>query len=249
MPGPCRSELTALRSRRQPFRRYLPGSSGQSDTQDQFTARIDHRLTDKQNFSFYYYYTDDKLLQPYYNFQYSGANIPGYGANVGSRYQQFNPSHTWTITNSLVNEFRFTYMREGQMTFQHPQNTGAISSFCSSSSAFCFNGTSDSPAVDAVIVAAGSDPPRPASPQASRDAHGLPFIDIAGGAMGNGWEGELPQVGNTFQWADNLSWVKGNHTAKFGVDMRRSRFDQTLYYNVNGKFTFNSSEPKLYLQR
>src|SRR6202049_4717098 len=28
---------------------------------------------------------------------------------------------------------------------------------------------------------------------------------------------------------------------KFGADLRRSRFDQTLYYNVSGQFTFNSS--------
>ena len=35
--------------------------------------------------------------------------------------------------------------------------------------------------------------------------------------------------------------MKGNHTAKFGADVRRSRFDQTLFYNVSGNFTFNSS--------
>lgn len=216
----------------------------QSDTQDQFTARIDHRLTDKQNFSFYYYYTDDKLLQPYYNFQYSGANIPGYGANVGSRFQQWNPSHTWTISNSLVNEFRFTYMREGQMTFQHPQNTGAISSFCSgAASAFCFNGTSDSSAVNAVIAGSGIGPGKAGiTPGLPPDRTGLPFVSVSGGvAIGNGWEGELPQVGNSFQWADNLSWVKGSHTFKFGADIRRARFDQTLYYNVSGNFTFDSS--------
>ena len=68
---------------------------------DQFTLRIDHHINDRQNFSFYYYYTDDKNRQPFYNFQASGANIPGFGTKVGSRYQQFNPSHTWTISNSL----------------------------------------------------------------------------------------------------------------------------------------------------
>ncbi len=248
IPGPCQDPVAAN------LLRYVPGANRsdgtfqavpvQSDTQDQFTARIDHRLTDKQNFSFYYYYTDDKLLQPYYNFQYSGANIPGYGANVGSRYQQFNPSHTWTITNSLVNEFRFTYMREGQMTFQHPQNTGAISSFCSgAASAFCFNGTSDSSAVNALIAGSGIGPGRAGiTPGLPADRTGLPFFSISGGvAVGNGWEGELPQVGNSFQWADNLSWVKGTHTLKFGADIRRARFDQTLYYNVSGNFTFNSS--------
>ena len=87
--------------------------------------------THSQSFSFYYYFTNDTNFQPFYNFQASGANVPGFGANVGSRYQQFNPSHTWTISNSLVNEFRFTYMREGQLTFQHPQVTGAVQDSCS----------------------------------------------------------------------------------------------------------------------
>ena len=214
----------------------------QSDTQDQFTARIDHRITDKQNLSIYYYYTDDKLIQPFYDFQYSGANIPGYGAIVGQRFQQWNPSHTWTISNSLVNEFRFTYMREGQLTFQHPQSSGPISSFCDgTASTFCFNGTSDSSAVNALP---GAGPRFGITPGLPSDRTGLPFVGVSGGfQIGNGWEGELPQVGNSFQWADDLSWVKGNHTYKFGVDLRRARFDQTLYYNVNGEFTFDSSGP------
>ena len=117
-----------------------------ADTQNQFTFRFDHHINARQNFSFYYYFTNDTNFQPFYNFQASGANIPGFGANVGSRYQQFNPSHTWTITNNLVNEFRFTYMREGQLTFQHPQSTNAVTASCSSAAAqaVCFNGTSDS---------------------------------------------------------------------------------------------------------
>jgi Carboxypeptidase regulatory-like domain len=251
IPAPCMDPVASN------LLNLVPGPNGghggtfqsvpaSADTQDQFTARIDHRINDKQNFSFYYYYTDDKNLQPFYGFQASGANIPGYGTIVGQRFQQFNPSHTWTITNAIVNEFRFTYMREGQLTFQHPQSTGAVTSFCSgAAAAFCFTGTSDSSAVNAAIVASGVPAAKAGITPGLPATHtGLPFIDIAGGAnWGNGWEGELPQVGNTFQWADNLSWVKGNHTAKFGVDVRRSRFDQTLYYNVNGEFTFDSSGP------
>ena len=71
---------------------------------------------------------------------------------------------------------------------------------------------------------------------------GVPFINVGGGfAIGNGWEGELPQVGNSFMWTDSLTWVKSNHTMKFGADVRRSRFDQTLYYNVSGQLSFNST--------
>jgi hypothetical protein len=241
--------------------RFVPGANRfdgsyqavpvQSERQDQFTVRIDHHINSRQNFSFYYYYTDDNQLQPFYNFQASGANIPGFGSKVGTRSQQYNLSHTWTISNSLVNEARFTYMREGQLTFQHPQNTGSIQSSCSSpaAQAVCFNGTSDSnsgPAsIQGNLVAAGlsATSPQYGITSGLPSSHtGLPFVSVAGGfAIGNGWEGELPQVGNSFMWADNLTWVKGNHTAKFGVDVRRDRFDQTLYYNVSGQLTFNST--------
>jgi hypothetical protein len=208
---------------------------------DQFTVRLDHHINDHQNFSFYYYYTDEKNLSPFYNFQASGANIPGFGARVGSRYQQFNPSHTWTINNSLVNEARFTYMREGQLTFQHPQVTGSVQSSCSSAAAqaVCFNGTSDS---NFITNQLGTNPQYGITTGLPASHTGVPFVSVAGGfAIGNGWEGELPQVGNSFMWSDNLTWVKGNHTAKFGADVRRARFDQTLYYNVSGQFTFDGS--------
>jgi len=217
------------------------------DRQDQFTFRIDHHINDHQSFSFYYYYTDDNQLQPFYNFQASGANIPGFGAKISSRYQQYNPSHTWTISNSLVNEARFTYMREGQQTFQHPQQTGAVTSSCTSAvpQGVCFGGTPDSVGLQNDLLAqqlAATSPGYGITTGLPSNRTGVPFIDIGGGfAIGNGWEGELPQVGNSFMWTDNLTWVKSDHTMKFGVDVRRDRFDQTLYYNVSGDFTFNSS--------
>ncbi len=216
-----------------------------ADNQDQFTLRLDHRINDHQNFSFYYYYTDDKLFNPFYNFQASGANIPGWGANVGSRYQQFNPSHTWTINNALVNEFRFTYMREGQLTFQHPQSTGSVQSSCTSpaAQAVCFNGTSDSNfGPNSIVGQLGTNPQYGITTGLPASHTGLPFVDVSGGfAIGNGWEGELPQVGNSFMWTDSLTWVKKTHTMKFGADLRRARFDQTLYYNVSGQSTIDGS--------
>jgi hypothetical protein len=217
---------------------------GKADNQDQFTIRFDHRINDRQNLSIYYYFTDETDNEPFYGFQASGANIPGYGTVVKQRFQQWNPSHTWTISNSLVNEFRVTYLREGQLTFQHPQHTGAVTSFCTGNAAnYCFNGTSDSQAINSLITSSGVAPGKAGiTPGLPSNRTGLPFVNVSGGFnIGNGWEGELPQVGNSFQFSDNLSWVKGSHTAKFGVDIRRSRFDQTLYYNVSGNFTFNSS--------
>jgi hypothetical protein len=227
----------------------LPGSAYQgvptkADDQNQFTFRVDHKINDRQNLSVYYYFTDGTAHAPFYNFQASGANVPGYGTVVKQRFQQWNPSHTWTISNSLVNEFRVTYLREGQLTFQHPQNTGAVTSFCTgTAAAFCFNGTSDSNVgPNSIQGQLGVDPKYGITTGLPANHTGLPFVDVGGGFnIGNGWEGELPQVGNSFQFSDNLSWVKGSHTIKFGADARRSRFDQTLYYNVSGNSTFDSS--------
>ncbi len=249
IPGSCMDPVAT------DLLRFVPGANrpdgtfqsvpAKADTQNQFTLRLDHHINDHQNFSFYYYFTDDKDFEPFYNFQASGANIPGFGTKVGSRYQQFNPSHTWTISNSLVNEFRFTYMREGQLTFQHPQTTGSVQSSCSSvaAQAVCFNGTSDSNSgANSLQGQFGTNPQYGITTGLPTTRTGLPFVDVSGGfAIGNGWEGELPQVGNSFMWSDNLTWVKGNHTFKFGADIRRSRFDQTLYFETSGQFTFDGS--------
>jgi hypothetical protein len=48
----------------------------------------------------------------------------------------------------------------------------------------------------------------------------------------------------TLQFTDNLSWVKGNHTVKFGVDVRRVRHTDLESFggsNDFGAFTFNAA--------
>jgi hypothetical protein len=120
-----------------------------------------------------------------------------------------------------------------------------VQASCASAAAqtVCYNGTSDSTAINGLVSAQGIPTNQAGITTGLPTSHtGIPFIGVSGGfAIGNGWEGELPQVGNSFVWSDNLTWVKSNHTMKFGVDVRRQRFDQTLYYNVSGQFTFNSS--------
>jgi len=227
---------------------YIPSASVtvpvSSDNEDQFTIRIDHKINDHQNFTGYYYFNDARQLQPFNEFEGAGANVPGFGSYNNSRFQQWNFTHDWTITNSVVNEAHFTYMREGQLGFLKPQTTNAVSASCTgAATAFCFNGTSDSAPINSLIssfgVPAGKAGITPGLPSTIT---GVPEVEISGGAeFGNNYEGFLPQVGNSFQWSDNLTWVKGDHTFKFGVDIRRQRFDQYYYFDVNGFFTFNNS--------
>ena len=73
---------------------------------------------------------------------------------------------------------------------------------------------------------------------------GVPFVNISGGFnIGNNFEGELPQSGNTFQWSDNFSKTIGKHDFKFGGDIRYQRFDQTLYFDVNGQYFYFGGGP------
>ena len=209
---------------------------------DQFTLRLDHRINEHQQFSAYYYFTNHKQLDPFAKFESGGANLPGFGANTDERFQQWNLTHTWTLSPTTVNEARFTYFREGQLTFLHPEHTFPVTASCSqfpnlldptllaAAQNACFTGQTDS----------GAYAPFPGSnfgvtPGLGANHEGVPFINISGEFnIGNNLEGEIPQVGNTFQLTDNVTKTFGSHTAKFGVDVRRQRFDQTLFFNVNG---------------
>jgi len=208
---------------------------------DQVTVRFDHRLNDKQNLSVYYYFNDDTTKNPFASFELAGADLPGFGATTAERFQQWNITHTWTINNNTVNEFRFNYNREGQLTFLHPSNTELVQNSCPPPPSWltatipCFYGDNSS---DPLGSQFGIHP----FLNASRE--GLPFIAISGGfSIGNNWEGELPQAGNSFQWADSLTKIWGNHTLKFGTDVRRQQFNQFYYFNVNGEFTYFGGGP------
>ncbi|MGI8960882.1 MAG: carboxypeptidase regulatory-like domain-containing protein [Bryobacteraceae bacterium] len=201
----------------------------QAENGIQWTARIDHKISDKHQLNFYYYYDDDSLAKPFAGFAAAGATVPGFGSDFNTRNQQYNLSETWTANPTTVNEARFSYFREGQLGYDEPQRTNLVQNSCGSLPASqCF-----------------SDPANPAigiRPGLGAQHEGVPFISVNGGfSIGNNSEGALPQIGNSFEGFDTLSKVVGSHSMKFGVDVRRMRFDQTLFYNVNGSFSFDSS--------
>jgi hypothetical protein len=227
----------------QPFDTNASGltltSPDKKDRGDQTTARLDHKITSNQQLSAYYYFDDDSTLQPFAFFQAAGANLPDFGSLFATRIQQLNLSHTWTINSSSVNELHFNFFREGQGTNNHPAHVNPVTSSCSgSAAAFCFTGTPDAPAA---YASAGITPaPTLGITPNLPGREGVPFISVSGGfIIGNNSEGELPQTGNTFQWTDNYTKVMGSHTMKFGGDARIQRFDQFLYYNINGSFGFS----------
>jgi Carboxypeptidase regulatory-like domain/TonB-dependent Receptor Plug Domain len=205
---------------------YAPN---RKDREDQFTLRFDHNFSTTQHFTAYYYFDDDNRTDPFSNFQAAGANIPGFGGLFKTRVQQLNVSETSTIGSTAVNELRFNYFREGQGNLNHPVNAVTnLHDACGSlvPAANCF-----------------ADPTNPTSGITTNipGREGVPFVQVLGGfVIGNNFEGELPQTGNTYQFSDNFSKVMGTHSPKFGSDLRLQKFNQFLYYNINGDFTIQN---------
>src|SRR6202167_3072182 len=157
---------------------------------DQFTVRFDHTINSKQNLSVYYYFNDDTTNQPFSFFEQAGANVPGFGSIIAERFQQWNISHTWTISNSTVKEFRFNYKRAGQLTFQHPANTELVQNSCPTAPSWLTNVTGPVPC----FYGDGSSDPNGSlygiHPFLGPTREGLPFISLSGGlALGNNDEG------------------------------------------------------------
>jgi len=248
--------------------KYLPGSGGTSsqaqdvskatDRGDQFTIHFDQILNKDQKLSVYYYYNNDNTLDPFAIFQLAGASLGNFGGRIISHVQQVNASHTWTIGSTAVNEFRFTLFREAEPQFYTPTTTNLVTASCGTgaAAAFCFTGTSDTPLVDANgnPLGTAANPNVPVCPgQFGCGIHpglgsqfeGVPFFTLNGttGLFGNNFEGQLPQTGNTFQFSDNYSKIIGKHSFKFGADTRYQKFDQTVYFNVNGEYILGSGGP------
>jgi hypothetical protein len=248
--------------------KYLPGSGGASsqvqdvakstERGDQFQIHFDQILNKDQKLSIYYYYDNDNMLDPFAIFQLAGASLGNFGGRIISHVQQINASHTWTIGSTAVNEFRFTLFREAQPQFYTPTTTNLVTASCGSgaASAFCFTGTTDTALVDASLNPLGSTttpnvPQCPGQfgcgihPGLGSQFEGVPFFTLGGttGIFGNTFEGQLPQTGNTFQFSDNYSKIIGHHSLKFGADTRYQKFDQTVYFNVNGEYILGTGGP------
>jgi hypothetical protein len=69
---------------------------------------------------------------------------------------------------------------------------------------------------------------------------GLPAFSFTGGFSGLGPGSQFPQnaITQTWQLVDNVTWVRGAHSLKTGIDFRRTRLTQLVANNDRGSFSF-----------
>lgn len=140
-----------------------------------------------------------------------GLNLSG--TKILTNYEQYMGSNTRTFTPTLVNEFRFGYNR-----------------FFNSIGTF-LAGVTDVVSNLGIGGFAGGIP----------ITWGIPNVVFQGdgfSSIGDSTEGPYANDNNTLQFIDNLSWVKGKHTFRFGVEFMRQNYNQVGNQFARGQFTF-----------
>jgi hypothetical protein len=159
-------------------------------------------------------------------FRYSSKSIDRNTPNsffdtLGTNTASLDPKNiigawNWVVKANLLNEFRFGYANQTSL------------------STFGKNGTFDGPGLMKSIGMEGirSDPPAGSQ---------VPDISI-NGFNGPGTGREAKTLSNNYQFANNLTWIRGAHTMKFGADIRRLRTtDITSFFTGDdmGTYSFN----------
>ena len=143
----------------------------------------------------------------------SSNGLGGLGSKIITGYEQYLGTNTRTLTPSLVNEARFGYSRL----------YNAIGTLSAQS--------------NNVVAALGI----PGLNPGDAATWGIPNATFSGdGFSGIGDSSDGPYVikDNTAQVVDNLSWVKGKHTFRFGFEYNRQNFDQVGNQFSRGQFVF-----------
>jgi len=168
---------------------------------DQITLRLDHRVSATHQLFGRLVLFNSSLLVPFVpdSFAENPSAPPGFGTNKDDRGRNLALGLTSEIHPTLVNDLRF----------------GAIQ----------YRGTKEAQNIHSGFVESLGIARAPGSTN-----EGIPAIDVPGYADMGDSDIFQPQVrkNTTFQSTDNVAWVRGRHTFKFGADYRRLR----LFYLV-----------------
>jgi len=179
---------------------------------DQFTARLDHQLTPRQQLFGRFLLFQGTQFFPFVpdSFANNPPAPPGFGTNKDDAGRNLALGLTSVFRPTLINDFRFGYSYYHGTKEAQNINSGFLQSV-------------------GITRAAG----------ATND--GIPAIDIPGYADLGDSDIFQPQIrkNHTFQFTDSLVWVKGRHTFQFGGDFRRLRLFYLVEDFGQGIFDFS----------
>jgi len=138
------------------------------------------------------------------------------GTKITTGYEQYLGSNTRILSPNIVNEARFGYSR-------------------------IFNAISTADAFTVNTVATLGIPNLNAGPPVQWGVPNATFSGDGFSGVGDGSDDPYQIADNTAQVVDNLSWIKGKHTFKFGFEYNRQNFNQYGNQFLRGQFTFSAN--------
>ena len=181
---------------------------------DQFSVRIDHKLTNKDYLFGVYEFADSTEFFALANPLCSARDVPGWGCDELQRTQTAAIVWTRTLTTHLINEARIGYSRFGFFRLQQDRDQDVIRRLG-------IGGLTDA-----------GDPSHPFN-------NGAPQLSVSGISTIGG-PTNLPQGrhDNTYHYVENMTLIHNTHTMKWGLDIRRFLFNSFFTSFGRGSFSF-----------
>jgi hypothetical protein len=182
---------------------------------DQLTFRVDPWNTQRQTLGFSFSRYDIATQSPFPFFPTTnGANVPGFGSLDLRKTYNAVIRHTYTFSPTVVNSFLAGYARNGQPSL------APVNSTTPSQIGFTAN---------FVANQAFAGPP-------------FIFLDDRQIRLGNTFQGPQARVTSNFQIQDSISWAKGDHRFKFGIDGTKYLGDQLFLFINQAIIGYGSAE-------
>ena len=179
------------------------------DNLDDYLGRFDYNATGKDTISGTFSQHNEAQLEPVFTFSTQlGSNVPGFPDNRGTTSYYGAVTYNHIFTPALINELRVTAQRNNLLTYQ-PAGSAPTSN----------------------QLGIQITPDQATGPTVLR-------FNGSGMQLGYSPNGPTNLIDNTYSLNENLSWVKGGHTLKFGFYFSPYQNNTIYDYYVNGQFSF-----------
>ncbi|MGA8439745.1 MAG: TonB-dependent receptor [Candidatus Sulfotelmatobacter sp.] len=165
------------------------------ESRNNFDIRIDHKISERDNsFGRVSYENQPSFIPPPFNNLLDGGGF--FDGSEDDSYRSAALSEVHLFRPNVINEFRIGYNRINAHRFQLNANENISSQL--------------------------NFPNVPYGPNNG----GLPNITFGDGTAGIGSSTYLPSIEkqNSFVFTDNLTWIRGHHSLKFGTEVRIEQF-------------------------
>jgi carboxypeptidase family protein/TonB-dependent receptor-like protein len=176
---------------------------------DQASVRLDHHLKQSDTLFTRLYLANFDTVQPFGSSLLNETLVPGFGYSLTTRTTNIALGETHVFRPNVVSELRFGFLRVSGG--QQGENRRY-----------------DFAARNAVQGIA----PAP-------DQTGYPSMNFSGAYTTAGDPPNLfTRRNNSFDFLENVSWIRGSHSLKFGTYVFRLQFNPSESPNARGSFTF-----------